>query len=242
MTIGSMVVDGSKEGQESVSAVLCSGGLDSAVLVASEARAAVVKPIYVSSGLAWEAVERQYLARFLAAIPQRARLQPWVELDCDVSDTYPDTHWALRGAAPGYATADEEVCLVGRNVLLLAKAAVYCVTRRIGRIVLGSLAGNPFSDATPEFFRAMARALFLGLDHPIEVVAPFSTFSKGDVIRMAADLDLPLEHTLSCMSPTHGWHCGRCSKCRERLQAFAAAGVDDPARYSFRPSNISSGD
>ena len=28
-----------------------------------------------------------------------------------------------------------------------------------------------------------------------------------------------------------GVHCGRCSKCRERQQAFAAAGVADPAGY-----------
>ena len=237
-----MVVDGSKDGQETVSAVLCSGGLDSAVLVALEARTGVVQPIYVSSGLAWEAVERQHLARFLAATAQRDRLQPWVELHCDVSDTYPSSHWALRGAAPGYATADEEVYLVGRNVLLLAKAAVYCATRRIGRIAVGPLAGNPFPDATPEFFAAMARALSLGLDHPVEVVAPFSTFSKTDVIRLAENLNVPLEHTLSCMSPADEQHCGRCSKCRERLQAFKAAGVDDPAAYAFRPSNTSTGD
>ncbi len=237
-----MVVDGSNEGQETVSAVLCSGGLDSAVLVAHESRAATVQPIYVSSGLAWEPVERQYVARFLAAAPESARVKPWVALDCDVSDTYPTNHWALTGAAPTYATADEEVYLVGRNVLLLAKAAVYCAIRRIGRIAVGPLAGNPFPDATPDFFAAMARALSLGLDYPVDIVAPFSTLNKADVIRMAVDLRVPLEHTLSCMSPAGTKHCGRCSKCRERLQAFEAAGAIDPAEYAFRPSNLTTGD
>jgi 7-cyano-7-deazaguanine synthase in queuosine biosynthesis len=27
-------------------------------------------------------------------------------------------------------------------------------------------------------------------------------------------------------------HCGLCSKCRERRDAFAALGADDPARYA----------
>ena len=44
-------------------AVLCSGGLDSVVLVAHEARTADVQPVYVSVGLAWEAAERALLDR-----------------------------------------------------------------------------------------------------------------------------------------------------------------------------------
>ena len=50
------------------SAVLLSGGLDSAVLLAEEAHAREVQPIYVSVGLAWEAGRaRRSLARFLAS-------------------------------------------------------------------------------------------------------------------------------------------------------------------------------
>jgi len=36
-----------------LTAVLFSGGLDSAVLLADEAARGVVQPVYVSSGLAW---------------------------------------------------------------------------------------------------------------------------------------------------------------------------------------------
>jgi 7-cyano-7-deazaguanine synthase in queuosine biosynthesis len=39
---------------------------------------------------------------------------------------------------------------------------------------------------------------------------------------------------MSCMSPARGEHCGACSKCRERQQAFAAAGVTDPTTYRTR--------
>jgi 7-cyano-7-deazaguanine synthase len=40
---------------------------------------------------------------------------------------------------------------------------------------------------------------------------------------------------LSCMRPMSGLHCGRCSKCRERRDAFREAGVDDPTRYRETP-------
>jgi hypothetical protein len=48
-------------------AVLCSAGLDSAVLLAHELRHGAVVPVYVSVGLAWEQEERLALARLLAA-------------------------------------------------------------------------------------------------------------------------------------------------------------------------------
>jgi len=131
-------------------------------------------------------------------------------------DVYPATHWAVRGHPPAFDTPDEEVYLVGRNLVLLAKAAVFCCQRRIPRIALGPLAGNPFPDATPAFFGAMGRAASLGLDHAIEIVAPYGTLHKADVVRRGLELGVPLDLTLSCMNPKEDLHCGQCSKCRER--------------------------
>jgi 7-cyano-7-deazaguanine synthase len=115
--------------------------------------------------------------------------------------------------------------------MLLAKAGIYCAQHGVGRITLGPLARNPFPDARPEFFAAMASALSLGLDHAIEIATPLAGMSKADVIRLGVALGVPFELTLSCMSPAGGEHCGACSKCRERRQAFEAAGLADPASY-----------
>ena len=235
--------------QDARTAVLCSGGLDSAVLLASELRAAIVaasdaadvRPVYVHSGFAWETEERRLAERLIAAPRFAGRVAPLAALDCPVTDTYRPGHWALAGTPPGYATADEEVYLVGRNVLLLAKVATWCAVNGIGRIALGPLAGNPFPDATPEFLTAMQRALSLGLDHELRLVTPFRRLSKAAVIARGRELGVPFELTLSCMNPRDGRHCGRCSKCRERLEAFEAAGVADPAAYAFRPADVSTG-
>jgi 7-cyano-7-deazaguanine synthase len=226
-------------------AVLLSAGLDSAVLAASEARTSHVQPIYVSTGLAWEREELAALDRLLATPPLTA-LAPLARLTFSVHDLYPASHWALRGEPPAFDTPDEDVYLTGRNVILLTKAAIYCAEHDIERIALGPLAGNPFPDATPEFFAAMASALSLGLAHEIRIDTPFARLDKSDVIRIGAGLGVPLELTLSCMNPRlcQGYggqapeiqHCGRCSKCRERRDAFNEAGVEDRTPYAVQPA------
>lgn len=218
-------------------AVLCSGGLDSAVLVAEAAAApdAAVQPIYISVGFAWEAEEQAMLRRLLASPVFQQRVLPAVHLRFDMSDVYPATHWAIRGEPPAFDTPDEDVYIDGRNVILLSKAAVYMARNKIARVLVGPLAGNPFPDATPEFFDAIAQALSLGLAAPITIGAPFASLDKSDVIRRGLDLRVPFELTLSCMQPRDGLHCGRCSKCRERRDAFRDAGVTDPTPYATTP-------
>ena len=228
---------GSEDGQGGA-AVLCSGGLDSAVLLADVARATRpgrVVPIYVSVGLAWEQEEIAMLDALLHAAPFEG-VDPIVSLRFDMRDVYSPTHWAVRGEPPAFDTPDGDVYLEGRNIVLLTKASVYMARAGLSRVFLGPLAGNPFPDATPAFFEAMARSLSLGLAAPIEIAAPFASLHKADVIKLGQKLGVPLELTLSCMQPSNGWHCGRCSKCRERRDAFREAGMDDPARYAVAPA------
>ena len=215
-------------------AVLFSAGLDSAVLAASEARASTVHPIYVSCGLAWEQEELAIAERLLAT-PAYRGAQPIARLTFTVADLYPANHWALTGTPPAFDTPDEDVYLTGRNLALLTKAGVHCAQRRISRIAIGTLAGNPFPDATPDFFKTLAKAMSLGLAHQITVDAPFMQMHKSDVIRLGRELGVPFELTLSCMNPKDGVHCGECSKCRERRDAFREAGIEDPTSYRRIP-------
>jgi 7-cyano-7-deazaguanine synthase len=218
--------------------VLLSGGLDSAVLAAHEAQDARVLPVYVSVGLAWEEAEVAMVERLLASRAYAARVEPLSRVSFTMRDVYSPSHWAIRGVPPAYDTPDEDVYLVGRNLVLLTKAGVVAAKAKAHRIALGPLAGNPFPDARPAFFAAMAQAMSLGLDHRVEIATPFLEWDKEDVIKRGVALNVPFELTLSCMNPVLASgvprHCGLCSKCRERRDAFAAAGVSDPSAYAHK--------
>lgn len=230
---------------EKYSAVLLSGGLDSAVLLADvaarvrEGGGGRVMPLYVSVGFAWEREEIRIASALLATAPF-AGVPDLTVLSFDMRDVFPASHWAVDGTPPAYDTPDEDVFIDGRNVILIAKAAVFMAAAVRPRpsavsLFIGPLAGNPFPDATPQFFGATAHALSLGLALPISVEAPFAGLHKADVIRRGVSLGVPLELSLSCMNPQQGAHCGKCSKCRERIDAFRAAGVADGTRYRSPP-------
>lgn len=215
--------------------VLLSGGLDSAVLAAHEAQISRVLPVYVSVGLAWEQAEMAMVEQLLLAPAFAGRADALVRVEFAMRDVYPPTHWAIRGQPPAYDTPDEAVYLTGRNLVLLTRAGVVAARHGAHRIALGPLAGNPFPDARPAFFSSMSTSLSLGLDHAIEIATPFLNWGKVDVITRGVELHVPLELTLSCMNPQAGAppvHCGLCSKCRERRDAFAAAGIADPTQYA----------
>ena len=222
-------------------AVLCSGGLDSAVLLAEEASRGETQPVYVSAGLAWETIERDTIGQLLATAAFRG-VPPPAMLTVDMRDVYA-AHWAVLGKPPAYHTPDEDVYLPGRNIVLLAKTGIFCAAAGIDRIVIGTLDHNPFPDATREFRSSMASTLSLGLAHPLSIDAPYARLSKTDVIRRGAALGVPFELTMSCMRggresdsdrppPVPLYHCGTCSKCRERHDAFLDASIIDPTLYA----------
>ena len=139
-------------------AVLCSGGLDSCVLLIDLARrTGRAVPLFVRAGHPWEVAERAALGRFLDAVAEPV-VAPPRDLALPMGDVY-GAHWSMSGqGAPGWAAPDEAVELRGRNLVLLSKALVAASIEGWPTVAMGSLAGNPFPDATPHFFAAIAAA------------------------------------------------------------------------------------
>jgi 7-cyano-7-deazaguanine synthase len=214
-------------------AVLTSGGVDSAVLVADQGSGGgEVQPIYIRFGLSWEAAEEEHLRRFLDSLPADSRPRPLVALDFPVADVY-GSHWSVSGTeVPDEATPDSAVYLPGRNLLLLAKSSVWCALNNFDVLALGTLQGNPFADSGAEFFDGLASLASLALDRPLAVEAPFARFTKVEVLERGRHLALEL--TFSCIDPQGGEHCGRCNKCAERRRAFDASGLVDRTAYADR--------
>jgi 7-cyano-7-deazaguanine synthase len=210
-------------------AVLCSGGIDSAVLLAEAASIyPVVHPLYVRAGAIWEDCEHKHLLRFLESL-QAVCVRPLIVLEQPIADVY-GPHWSVTGEdVPDENSPDSAVYLPGRNVLLLAKPLIWCRLHHVPEIAMAPLSANPFPDATPEFFGAFASAVSVALGGIVRVLRPYAQLVKAQVIQRGRDL--ALEHTFSCIHPVDDRHCGRCNKCAERQRAFRDAGVPDPTEY-----------
>ena len=221
---------GDEEWKKQPVGVLASGGLDSAILVGDLARTSPrVQPMYVRFGLVWEETEEAGLRNFLSAL-KSSRVAPLKVFECPIREVYGD-HWSTSGqATPDANSQDEAVFLPGRNLLLFSQTAIWCHLQGIGTIASGVLAGNPFADATDEYFESIERSVNLALTGKLRFVRPYRSLSKIDVLKRG--VGLPLGETMSCIHPLQGRHCGCCNKCEERRKGFLTAGMADPTTYA----------
>ena len=215
--------------QPSTTGLLFSGGVDSAVLLDQLlVRGWQVVPFYVRTGCVWESCELGAARRFLEAVAQ-PRLSDLVLLDMPLEDVYGE-HWSMTGAeVPDEASPDEAVYLFGRNPLLLIKPALWCLQHGIEQLALATLAGNPFADASPEFFAQFEQMFRAAIGQRVRIARPFDQLPKHRVMELGRHL--PLELTFSCLAPVAGLHCGRCNKCAERRKAFRRLQLVDPTVY-----------
>jgi 7-cyano-7-deazaguanine synthase len=214
--------------------VLASGGLDSSVMLGVIARSGRhVFPVYIRAGLAWERDELATLRRFVRAL-KLPNIEPVTALSLPMRDLAGD-HWSMTGRnVPGYNAALASNYILGRNFTLLTKAAIFSARNQIGEIAMAPLESNPFPDARPEFFRAFARAVELGVGIKLTIRTPFAGKTKADVVRAGAGM--PMELTVSCARPKAIVHCGACTKCAERVEGFLEAGIPDPTHYARKPA------
>ena len=214
-------------------AVALVSGADSEVLTAELlARGWTVFPLYVRSGFRWERAE---LARLRKTLRRLAgpELRPLLVADAPMRGLLVG-HWSLTGrAVPDARSGAGAVFIPGRNMVLLTCAWIRAAAVGARLVALGTLAGNPFPDGTPEFRRAAQRALNEALGLRARLAAPFFRLSKVEVLERGRTL--PLEDAFSCLAPRGGRACGRCNKCAELARARRAAASPRRGRRSSRP-------
>lgn len=215
--------------------VLLSGGLDSALLIQKALKENhAVYPLYVACGLLWEEREQQATQNLLQEL-SHPNLAPLKVVTYPLKKLFPK-HWGFHThEIPNAKSPDEDVYIPGRNLLLLTQSVLYSEAKDLQEIWLGTLKGNPFSDATKDFFATYAKAADLALKRKIKIQTPFANFYKDELI--ARYPGFPYELTLSCLQSQDGTHCGACNKCEERRHYFAKANIADPTRY---PTKLSS--
>ena len=119
----------------------------------------------------------------------------------------------------------------GRNLIFVTYAAAHAWREGIGNLVVGvaqtDYSGYP--DCREETIEALQKAIRLGMESEIKILAPLMHLSKKDTVELARDLG-----ALAAMALTHTCYngkrppCGTCAACELRAKGFAEAGIDDP--------------
>ena len=119
-----------------------------------------------------------------------------------------------------------------RNGLFLSSAAAIALSNECSIIYYGAhsddAAGSAYPDCSQAFNQAMNQAIYEGSGHQLQIKAPFIGLTKADVVRCGLDIGVPYELTWSCYEGGDV-PCGRCGTCIDRMKAFEANGVKDPA-------------
>jgi len=119
-----------------------------------------------------------------------------------------------------------------RNAIFANIAAGIAASRGAKIIAMAVHAGDHvvYPDCRPMFISALRVLLLTSFDSDFDVYAPFVTMHKYQIVKLGAKLGVPFSKTWSCYVGGEK-HCGECSTCIERKEAFIAAGVTDPTEY-----------
>ena len=119
-----------------------------------------------------------------------------------------------------------------RNGIMLSIAAGIAESHGLKRLLIANHGGDHaiYPDCRPEFIKAINAATQAGTYINVEVSAPYTNFSKADIVRRGIQLGINYAETWSCYKGGNT-HCGKCGTCVERQEAFILAGVPDPTIY-----------
>lgn len=230
--------------------LIVSGGMDSCVLAHYYAAAGFHLHLLSFDYGQKHVKELQYAERYIADL--RARYTN-IEIAHDVIDLpisrlLADSDSALINSQVqmphGHYTDDSMKATVVpyRNPNMLLQAATVAWNDHAGIVAYAAHQGDyaQYPDCRENFVDAFNQMLVTAMDgRTITVESPFMHFTKAQIARLGASLNVPFELTWSCYEGgsdgLNDKHCGRCGTCTERYEAFQVAGVPDPTEYAHDP-------
>jgi 7-cyano-7-deazaguanine synthase len=122
-----------------------------------------------------------------------------------------------------------------RNLLMLTILAGIGEMKDIYHLAHGAVKDDytSYKDCRDDFFSSAEETINLGCTEegsPFKIHHPFTQKSKIDVVKWGVANDVPYKLTSTCYKG-QALACGKCDACKERLDAFRAAGAKDPIKY-----------
>lgn len=209
--------------QEKDSVIVLSGGMDSVTLLH-----------YMKDRIAL-AVTFDYGSNHNAREIECARWQcnrlgiEWIVIPLDFMGRYFKS--ALLSGAEAipeghYADSNMKATVVPfRNGIMLSIACGLAESRGLSHVMIANHGGDHtiYPDCRPGFIDAMGRAMSEGTYEGVDIIAPFTSITKGDIAVIGRRLGVDYAHTYSCYKGGER-HCGACGTCVERREALLQAG------------------
>ncbi len=119
-----------------------------------------------------------------------------------------------------------------RNGIMLAVATGFAESCGADALSIAAHAGDHaiYPDCRETFMKAMADAIKFGTYAEIELLRPFISMTKAEIVSRGSSLGLDFSRTWSCYKGGD-LHCGTCGTCIERREAFLLARIPDPTVY-----------
>ena len=121
-----------------------------------------------------------------------------------------------------------------RNGIFLSMAAAVAEKEGAEVISIGVVEedSSGYPDCRESYIRSMEHSINLGTkdETKIEIRMPLVHLQKSQIVKIALELDVPLDLTWSCYQ-NENKACGVCDSCRLRLNGFKLAGIKDPIEY-----------
>lgn len=220
--------------------VILSGGLDSTVTLARAIN------IYGEEDV--HALTFDYGQRHRREIQSAKDVARYYNIEHDVIDLTSITSLISTSALTSdvdvpeghYESEGMSITVVpNRNAIMANIGIGVAVADKAQSLWVGVHAGDHavYPDCRPEFIGSLnhlaliANEGFIRGDFTVE--APFVHKSKADIVSEGAHLHAPMHLSWTCYKGGNV-HCGRCSTCVERLEAFDIAGQFDQVAYEDR--------
>jgi 7-cyano-7-deazaguanine synthase len=218
-------------------AVLLSGGLDSATVLA----------LARSEGREVYALSFDYGQRHRIELEAANRLAQ--HYGAKRHETYPLDLSIFRGSALTDAidVPKDDLGHIGipvtyvpaRNTIFLSIALGYAESNQAEEIWIGvnAIDFSGYPDCRPDFIEAFQQVIYKGTKSGLEkgtprVITPLMKLSKREIIELGTTIGVDYSMSHSCYDPDPtGAACAHCDSCLLRKQGFEEAGVKDPTVY-----------
>ena len=120
-----------------------------------------------------------------------------------------------------------------RNMIFLSIAAAIAESIKAPNIYYGAAEVDTHSgnwDCSLDFLKYINQTLNLNRSNQAQVIAPYITFSKANIIKDGIENKVDFKNTHTCYKGEE-IACGTCSACSSRIQGFLEAGYIDPKQY-----------